>query len=150
MRKGWSIDRVDWEALEQVLPQSGNWNSVLLTKNDQSAVPERPGVYAICAKPPNATGNDHRTVFHSLASPLYIGKSKSNINSRFLKHCRPNNPELLRAKACFHRVKLRFWFIILPVSAVESAEAQLIECFGPPVNQRRGTITGTIRAPIEA
>ena len=32
MKKGWSIDREDWEALEQVLPESRDWNSVLLTK----------------------------------------------------------------------------------------------------------------------
>ena len=150
MNRGWSLDHRDWEALKQALPQPETWNSVLLAKNDQSMVPEVPGVYAICAKPPNATGPDRSTMFHSLASPLYIGRSESNIKLRFLAHCRTSDPQLLRAKSCFHRVQLRFWFIKLPVNAVRNAEAWLIKCFSPPVNKRAGTITGTFRPPIEA
>ena len=150
MDKGWSINPEDWEALDQVLRRSETWNSVLLTPNDQSIVPEGPGVYAICAPPPNTTGLDRSTMFHSLASPLYIGRSESNIKSRFLAHCRASNPQLRRAKNCYYRVQLSFWFIELPVSAVRDAEARLIKCFGPPVNKRAGTITGTFRPPIEA
>ena len=150
MEKGWSIDSKDWERLELVLPQLGNWNSVLLTKNEQSMVPAGPGVYAICAKPPITSGPDRSTVFHSLASPLYIGRSESNIKSRFLVHCSNPEPKLRKAKSCFHRVQLLFWFIKLPENSVKTAEAQLIKCFGPPANERAGTITGTIRPPIEA
>ena len=150
MNRGWSIDHRDWEALKQALPQPETWNSVLLTQIDQSMVPEGSGVYAICAKPPNATGPDQRTMFHSLASPLYIGSSESNIKSRFLAHCRTPSSQLLRAKSCFCRVPLIFWFIELPVGTVRNAEAWLIKCFGPPANKRAGTITGTFRPPIEA
>ena len=56
MNRGWSIERVDWEGLEQTLSDSGSWGSVILTTNDQMMVPARPGVYAICAPPPNAVG----------------------------------------------------------------------------------------------
>ena len=150
MNKGWSINTEEWEALGQVLHGSEAWNFVLLTPNDQVMVPEGPGVYAICAPPPNATGSDQSTMFHSLASPLYIGRSESSIKSRFLDHCRTSNPELQRAKNCYHTVQLRFWFIELPASVVRDAEARLIRCFGPPVNERDGTITGTFRPPIEA
>lgn len=150
MNKGWSIERVDWESLESALSDSGSWNSVLLTTNDQLMVPPRPGVYAICAPPPNAVGPDPTTLFHNLASPLYVGRSESNIQSRFLAHCRANDPELRRAKRCYRTVSLTFWFVELPVGAIRDAEAWMIRCFGPPVNKRAGTITGTLRPPINA
>lgn len=150
MDNGWSINPEDWRYLEQVILNYETWASVLLTPNDQSMVPEGPGVYAICAPPPNAVGQDGGTMFHSLASPLYIGRSESSIKARFLTHCRTPSPRLRMAKNCYRRVPLRFWFIELPVSAVRNAEAYLIRCFGPPVNRRAGTITGAVKRPIDA
>ncbi len=150
MNRGWSIERIDWEGLEQALSDSGSWSSVLLTTNDQLMVPTRPGVYAICAQPPSAVGPDQTTIFHNLASPLYVGRSESNIQSRFLAHCRADDPELRRAKRCYQTVSLRFWFVEVPANAIKDAEAWLIRCFGPPVNKRAGTITGTLRPPIDA
>ena len=149
MDNGWSINPEDWKSLDQVIRNYKTWTSVLLTPNDQSVVPAGPGVYAICAPPPNAGGQGGGTMFHSLASPLYIGSSESSIKARFLTHCRTPSSQLRRAKNCYHRVPLSFWFIELPVSVVREAEAQLIRCFGPPVNRRAGTIPGTIKSPIE-
>ena len=150
MDRGWSINPEDWVALEKALSWTENWHSVLLTPNDRDMVPESPGVYAICAPPPNAIGEDSSTMFHSLASPLYVGRAESNIKSRFLAHCKSENRLMQMAKNCYHRVRLHFWFIELPVSAVRDAEAQLINCFGPPVNRRAGTITGITKPPINA
>ena len=150
MDRGWSIDIDDWQALEMALLKSKIWKRVLLTTNDQSLVPEAPGVYAICARPPIGNRHDGKTLFHHLASPLYIGRSEWNIKSRFLNHCQNRNPQLRRAKQCFHSVQLYFWFVELPRNLVKEAEARLIKCFGPPVNKRAGTITGTIKAPIDA
>lgn len=150
MNRGWSIERDDWDSLVQALSNSEAWTSVFLTPNDQSMVPALPGVYAICAPPPNADGSDQTTMFHKLASPLYVGRSESNIRSRFLAHCETDNPELLRAKRCYRTVSLTFWFVELPVGAIKDAEYWLIRCFGPPVNKRPGTITGTFKTPIDA
>lgn len=150
MNNGWSIDIEDWRDLEQVIRNSETWGYVLLTPNDQAMVPEGPGVYAICAPPPNATDPNRSTVFHSLASPLYIGRSESSIKARFLVHCRTPSPQLRKAKSCYSRVTLSFWFIELPINIVRDAEAQMIKCFGPPANRRAGTITGTFKQPIEA
>lgn len=150
MDKGWSIDPKDWGALDQVLPRSGTWRYVLLTPSDEPMVPETPGIYAICAPPPNATGPNKNTMFHSLATPIYIGRSASNIKSRFRTHCRTPEPQLLKAKICYGNVELRFWFIALSVDTVKEAEARLIKCFGPPVNKIAGTITGTFQPPIRA
>lgn len=150
MNKGWSIDRNAWASLCEQLDGFDNWHSVSLTPNDRAMVPAKPGVYAICAPPPNAVGPNRSTMFHSLSSPLYIGRSESSIKSRFLAHCRSNDAQLIRAKRCYHRVHMKFWFIELPIEVIRSAEAWLINCFGPPVNKRAGTITGTIKPPIEA
>lgn len=150
MKKGWSINIEDWQALEKVLLKSKTWKSVLLTTNEQWLVPEVPGVYAICARPPIGTKHDRKTLFRYLASPLYIGRSEWNIKSRFLKHCQNKNPQLRRAKHCFRAVQLNFWFIELPRNYVKDAEARLIKCFGPPVNEREGTISGKVKSPIDA
>lgn len=150
INKGWSIKRVDWDGLVQTLRGTESWRSVLLTPIDQLMVPNRPGVYAICAPPPIAVGPDRGAIFHSLASPLYIGRSESSMQSRFVAHCRADDPDLRRAKRSYSRVQLRFWFIELPICKVRNAEAWMIRCFGPPVNKRAGSITGTIRPPIEA
>lgn len=148
--KGWSIDRADWEALEQALPGTVAWHEVLLTRNDEAGVPARPGVYAICAQPANATEHYARPLFQSLMTPLYIGRSETNIRSRFIAHCNKPAPKLERAKQCYADVGLHFWFIEMPANAVKSAEASLIKCFGPPVNEKAGTITGTFRPPVNA
>lgn len=150
VNRGWSIERDDWDSLVQALGDSGSWKSVLLTTNDHLMVPARPGVYAICAPPPNAVGLSGTTVFHNLASPLYVGRSESNMQSRFRNHCKPDDPELRRAKRCYKTVSLTFWFVELPVGQVRDAEAWMIRCFGPPVNKIAGTITGTFRPPIDA
>lgn len=150
MKKGWSIKMEDWNALKDVSLRSKTWTSVLLTINEQALVPESPGVYAICARPPVSTQQGPNSLFHHLSTPLYIGRSEHNIKSRFLHHCTSKNPQLHKAKLCYRAVQLKFWFVELPISNVKDAEAQLIKCFGPPVNQRDGTITGRVKSPVKA
>lgn len=148
--KGWSIDRDDWEALEQALPGAVVWREVLLTRNDETGVPARPGVYAICAQPPNTTEPQVHAMFQRLMTPLYIGRSETSIKRRFIEHCSRPAARLERAKQCYADVALHFWFVEMPANAVKTAEALLIKCFGPPVNERAGTITGTLRPPVDA
>ena len=151
MKRGWSINSEDWKALQKVSLRTKTWKSVLLTMNDQALVPETPGVYAICARPPIATEPDSNTLFHSLSTPLYIGRSEWNIKSRFLAHCHNRNRELHKAKRCYHTVQLNFWFVELPHSTVKAAEAELINCFGPPVNRRKETtIPARLKPPVDA
>lgn len=149
MRKGWSIDPDDWNRLQQALAGTTTWHSVLLTPNDRHIVPDSPGIYAICAPPPIILRTASRTMFHSLASPIYIGRSESSIRARFVYHCSATDQELRRAKRCYNSVQLRFWFVELPPPSVRDTEAWLIDCFGPPVNRLRGTITGTLGQPID-
>ena len=150
MRKGWSIDPADWNGLDEALQETTPWRFVLLTPNDRHMVPNRPGVYAICARPPTVPRSTHRTMFDSLASPIYVGRSEYSIQTRFLRHCSSKDEDLLRAKRCYNSVQLKFWFIELPSVSVRDAEGWLIDCFGPPANRQRGTISGTIGTPIDA
>lgn len=150
MNRGWSIDQRDWKGLGEALEGTESWRSVLLTPNDREMVPAKPGVYAICAPPPIAVGKVRSSIFRSLGTPLYIGKSESSIQSRFIAHCHSADPQLQRAKRCYQIAHLKFWFVELQVSLITEAEAWLIRCFGPPVNKRAETITGAIRPPIRA
>ena len=150
MRKGWSIDSTDWRSLDQALQSTSAWHSVLLTPNEQEMVPDRPGIYAICAPPPIHDETTDHAMFSSLASPIYIGRSEFSIRSRFLAHCRSDDTDLKRAKICYHSAGLRFWFTELPPPYIKGAEGWLIRCFGPPVNKQDGTIPGRIGSPVDA
>lgn len=150
MRKGWTIDPVHWEQLATLLGTRANWTSVILTTTASSMVPNRSGVYAICVRPPIATSPTHAAFFSELATPIYIGRSKSNIRDRFLKHCRSADLDLYGAKLCYSESILRFWFIELPRDHVHNVEAALIDCFGPSVNRRSETIEAQILPPVDA
>ena len=149
MEKGWSINQADWKDLEQVIPKNKAWSSVLLTSNEHVMVPETAGVYAICASPPVSTVTTTKSLFSSLASPIYVGRSETNIKNRFISHCQNPGSTLKLAKYCFGKVQLNFWFVPMSKETVRTAETLLIRCFGPPVNQISGTITGTIKPPIQ-
>lgn len=149
MDKGWSLDPTTWEALNTAFPNGARWRSVLLTPNDQDMVPDLPGVYAICVRPPNAGNHQLSALFDKLATPVYVGRSETNIKRRFLAHCTTKDPKLRAAKHCYGG-HLHFWFAALPPDTVKTVEARLIACFGPPVNKIAGTIKGTLRPPINA
>ena len=149
MRKGWSIDPADWNGLNHAVSAASTWYSVLLTPTDQHMVPERPGIYAICVSPP-VTPSTSDTMFHHLASPIYVGRSRSSIRARFISHCNTQDPVWLQAKRCYQNVPLSFWFMELPSARVRDLEAHLIDCFGPPINRRRETISATLAPPVDA
>lgn len=148
MNKGWSLNEVDWGRLKGVLDSRGSWTRVLLTKTDESLVPEQPGVYALCARPPIHVENKVESIFNSLIAPLYVGRSETSLRSRFRSHRQSTDQRMVSAKQCYSRIS--FWFIVLPSPAVLAVEAHMIQCFGPPVNSRAGTIPGTLMPPIDA
>ncbi len=150
MRYGWSINCEEWRQLSDALSQVGPWRNVLLTPNDQDMVPTTPGIYAICAAPPFSLEYENESVVAHLATPLYIGKAESGIRTRFARHCRGENQRLSRLLQCYQDKQPEFWFVELPLTAIQDAEALLIKCFGPPTNGRSERIRGTIGAPIEA
>ncbi|MYD25130.1 MAG: hypothetical protein F4X08_04895 [Gemmatimonadetes bacterium] len=150
MEKGWSINQAHWNDLDKVIPKSEAWTSVLLTPIEDIMVPETAGVYAICVRPPITTLTDSTSFFSSLSTPIYIGQSGISIKKRFLQHCQSPAPTLKLAKYCYGKVQLMFWFVPLSKEKVKTVETLLIRCFGPPVNQVSGTISGSIKNPISA
>ena len=152
MNRGWSLNQRDWETLGAAISVRRVWISVPLLANEQSMVPEQPGVYAICAHPPFATPSDLQSLFNASLTPLYIGRSEANMRDRFLKHCNSPHQRLSSAKRCYHEGDLIFWYTVLARDDVKNAEALLIQCFGPPVNDRPGefTIKGVIKPPVPA
>lgn len=150
MRKGWSIDLGEWQRLAELIGQRTRWQSVTLTTNDQHMVPTMPGVYAICARPTVGITTSDTASFGQLACPIYIGKSESNIRSRFIRHCRSRDPDLYQAKRCYSPQRLRFWYIQLPSEEVGAIEGALIDCFGPVTNKRTEALKGKIGPAVPA
>lgn len=154
--KGWSLNTQDWQTLEALFQEHNEWipwRNVTLNPNHQFLVPNKPGVYGICATPPLAVGSHEskgtvQTMFQELAVPLYVGMSESNLQRRFSDHCQRPSDSLKKAKHCYSQVKLTFWFAELDRAHIRLAEGLLIKCFGPPVNQVQGTIKGSIGIPI--
>lgn len=150
MRRGWSIDPGEWRELAEIIGDQTRWKSVTLTTNDKHMVPERPGVYAICARPPVRVSTNDKNSFSEFACPVYFGRSETDIRSRFVAHCRSRDPDMYEAKRCFSRQRLRFWYVELPKDEVFDVEAALIKCFGPVTNKRDESIKGKLGPPVPA
>ena len=151
-QKGWSIELTPWKALKEVMESSSSWRCRYgLSSDHRDSVPEKPGVYVICAQPPiipSVRGKDD--FFPKLVTPLYVGLSKPSIRDRFSQHVKSKDPDMRKAKKCDSPARLQFWFTELPCDTVDAAEEAIYDCFGPPVNKRTEHIKGTLRDPVEA
>jgi hypothetical protein len=138
MRHGWSTERQTWRQVgEQAVGR--NWKRVPFAALHQGLVTEQSGVYAICT--PGLAAN--AGLFGVLYNAVYVGQSR-DLRRRFLEHCRSPARELQSALNCF-RV-LEFWFAAASLEELDSLEQLLIECLGPPANQRVG-ITARLGPP---
>jgi hypothetical protein len=156
---GWTLNLPDWARLKSVLGTGLAWEVVELSDLHQSMVPERSGVYVITASPPgySAGGSKkaNRLMAHLLC-PVYIGRSESNIRTRFNSHCKSPSDLVRAAKKCYAGT-LRFWFAQLNADEVVAVETHLISCFKPPANAKLGDpvkegppIKGTLGVPQPA
>ena len=149
MQHGWSLDRADWDRLPAKLVATDRWRSMGFSMSDINSVPIVPGVYAICSSPPvrRRTGSPSpHDLFSILYTALYIGRT-NNLRVRFQQHCQDPSTNIRRTRHTFGD-SLEFWFCRLSVDELSTTEAYLIECFGPPANQIRGTISATIQRPL--
>ncbi len=152
MRKGWSIDREDWEQLHKVVPDEQDWKTVSLVLNERDMVPAVPGVYAICASGPLASRTPPRTLFNTCLTPLYIGRTESSLQNRFASHCSRPSQRLEQAQRCFCDGSLTFWYVPVQRRSIRNVEAWLIKCYGPPVNMRAETfrLEAKLKPPVRA
>ena len=153
MRYGWTLVKSEWTALPEDLVNGNSWRSVQLDLADINSVPEDHGVYVICCSPPGRRRGDTKSpndLFGVLYTAIYVGKAeKQTLRARFGQHCRNPKEELRSSKEVFAS-NLDFWFIRLDVSRIPYVEAKLIDCFGPPANAIRGSISARILDPLPA
>lgn len=147
---GWQSNADTWAQISQDLLSSGAWRHVGFTELDAAAVPrDQPGIYMLCA---TAVGHSFSTrtgsgdLFSNLMTPIYIGKTK-NLRQRFLRHCRNPSPKVRAAGLCFGQ-SLAFWFHRVVPERLSDDEAVLIQCFGPPANERSETIPAFVGKAI--
>lgn len=136
MRYGWTLEKQQWDHLLSAF--SGlSWSKTKLTPLFRDDVPERQGVYVICAKIP-AFDQSLSQVLYNI---IYVGKAdRGTLRTRFLRHCRKPKREIELARQCFGD-SLEYWFASVRVNQIAELEARLIDCFGPPANLRRGSLT---------
>lgn len=130
MRHGWSLDKSDWRTTDKDLVDR-NWRRAPFIAVQHSMVPEQSGVYVICSPGLSASAG----LFGLLYNALYVGQA-TDLHSRFLQHRRTPGREIARMINCFR--SLDFWYTPAPEEDLNSVEATLIECLGPPANQQAG------------
>ena len=134
IRYGWALDTSDWSNLAQEILHRGQWQSRPLGYASKRSVPQLAGVYMMCARPPGVSTMNEP--FSSLMEVIYVGKS-NNLRRRYAEHLNVPSPKVRMAKLVFSD-SLRFWFIRIPTASLSDAERLLIDCFGPPANDKPG------------
>ena len=151
MQYGWSLDLATWDLLPERLIASDQWQSVRFSMSDANSIPLVPGVYALCSSPPGLrrsnTTSPHN-LFSILYTALYVGRSE-NLRDRFQQHCQSPSTDVRRIRETFGS-SVDFWYCRLPELEISKTEACLIDCFGPPANRIRGTISARIQRPLPA
>lgn len=103
----------------------------------RDSLPERAGVYAICAPPPSPESN----LPLGLMNVLYVGESE-NLRRRFVEHSKTSDGRLAAAKRCYAD-SLQFWWSeivghpeqeLSDKERIVQVEAALLRAFGPPIN----------------
>ena len=143
MRHGWTLEKQEWDHLRKIVSAT-RWSKTHLDQLSRDSVPEKSGVYAICAK---LTDFD-QSLFKALYEIVYVGKSRS-LRRRFLEHCRSPRRGIKEVTQCFGD-NLEYWYTEVNPDRIDELEARLIECFGPPANRISGTIPAKIGTPQPA
>ena len=88
----------------------------------------------LCVRPPRV--RIMLAPFEALTDVIYVGRS-SNLRNRYENHL--NTPSAkVRAARSTYADSLRFWFLQLPEDQITMVEGILIDCFGPPANDKPG------------
>lgn len=146
MRKGWTLEKQNWNDLLTVLTGT-NWARTKLDILYKNRIPERPGVYVICLN--LGTMNFTQRPFKDIYEIIYVGRSESSVQSRFVSHCNKPLRGVREAKDCFGN-NLEFWYTEVDYNKIREIEARIIQCFGPPANLKEESIPARTTEPHPA
>ena len=145
VRAGWSKDKEDWVNLSKCVKRNNIKWSILknFSKGSIIKVPDRPGLYMLCSKPP-----ENRTPkLSDLFTPLYIGKSR-HLKTRLKEHISDPQP---RIKDVY---KITSTLEVLYTTCNEKSLAEVEDCliraFGPITNLINAMGKVTELEPINA
>jgi len=137
---GWSLDPAPWINFDKFTNLDDgyvlNWKIKPFDKFYKDSIPEKPGVYMICVKPPS-NPNFPKNFY----TPIYIGRASESIRSRFLYHLGSSAmPKVKKARILFSKDpdQIMFHFTKCLPEDVPTLESILIDCFGPTSNDARG------------
>ena len=138
VRYGWSLETSDWEVANAATgPDSSK--GTYLESGYEGRVPEKVGIYMLCAKPRGPLGT------RDFLNVLYVGKA-TNLRSRFQDHQagRNSSPLIKRCKRVYSR--MHFHWMAMPETInsspeewMKNTEQALIAAFGPPANKYQAT-----------
>lgn len=147
IRYGWPLGGAEWEKLPSEVLGNAIWQSRAFGYATKENIPTSSGVYLMCGRPPN--GPTLAEPFSGLMEILYVGKA-NNLKRRFGEHLNTPSPKVRAARNTYSN-SLQFWFSTIPESRIDLVESLLIECFGPPANDRPGTVaTLELGEPVRA
>jgi len=141
-QKGWSLDKKDWEVLNETLSSLGlDWQSLPLRKSLKELLPEQRGVYMIVGTSPIEIPGD----YFNFRTPLYVGISNCNLRSRYLSHCGGELSGVESLINTWNPDNLEFVFATVDKQiderTVESMlydlECEFLYTFGPVANKRK-------------
>mgnify|MGYP001220607088 CR=1 FL=1 len=151
--RGWTIEKTTWNNVPDELVDS-SWRVFPLASAYKDSIPNKPGIYAICSKPPISNPslksnrrNSKTDLFGRLYNAVYTG-STTNLRDRFTTHS-GNNPQenISEARKCYAGY-LEFWYHPCPTGSLRDWEGHLQSCLGPKANIATVTPTTTISARI--
>lgn len=146
MRKGWTLEKQNWQELLTVVSGT-HWKRTKLNTLYQNSVPAKPGVYAICLK--LDTMEFSQRPFKDIFEIIYVGRSETSVRSRFVVHSNRPLRGVKDAKECFGD-NLEYWYTEVDREKVKELEARIIQCFGPPANQKEESIPARTTEPHPA
>lgn len=139
----WSLSREPWQALRAMtLDEPLTWSSVPFQRTTARAVPDKPGVYLVCARPialPSASTP-------SLLNLLYVGQASASIRDRFNYHLSPQaKPKMKKVREVFVGHLIFCWAETIRFMEIEPL---IYDAFGPPVNDTSPPrVTGFLGKP---
>ena len=144
LRYGWPLHQSDWSNLPLDLVDSISWKSVMLGHSEVRSVPSESGVYIMCAKPPLISLES--SPFGHLYEAIYVGES-TDLKRRFREHLNTPSKKVRAARKCYPG-SLTFWYHLASSQQIKQIESRLIQCLGPPANDKPGIDPGSAIAGV--